>query len=1380
MCNLGSSMDHRILGPKALYPSHFFRCPQSPWGRPHAYAMAMAAGDVRIRATSFTSALVALKQCQQWQEALALLEDHDQVPIKSYNTVMGACAKALQWSAALAMLQSLLSTDGLGAALQPDIISFNSAMRACARAWPRSLTLLEDLEKQKLQADVISYSSIMAALPAEAWCLALTLLQQMSRRRVEADLVCFNAAIGACAIAWLQAIAVLEDLQGHLGAQAADIISYNAVLNALGKGTLWQQALHLLQQLPRRFVKTNLVTFNASINCLEQVAGWAAALGLLQQLSQDDLQPDVISFNSSISCQCSWPYALALLADLEEKLLPDHFSYAVTMRSLTPSWTWAFDCLEQLQLQRLRPNAVVHNTLQGALASNSLWSHALHLLPGVDSAEPLMAFSTLLGALERWEMAMGILEDSQTDALVPDVVCFGSALGTAARAEAWREALDMLQGLQLDSVQQNMVIINTLISAMRNHWQWALALLRADLVAYNATLTSCEKGSRWVEALLLLKEVEDVKLTADVITYSAAMSACNQADQWQIALSLFTELRGLRLRPSSVAMNAAINSLGKGKHWTKAIQTFEAMQQGHVAPDVLTFHVASSACNAAAKWRHGATVLRQLQGRRVRCDLLTYHVSMSASASASWWRRSYQSLKELQDAGLQESSVTFNVAVAPCERTGHWQDALHLLTSLPEQLPADVILYNASIDACPLWRWRYGLALLAKAQAVSLADLASYAAVMHSAAVVAAPLQMMSEIDGLAQRLLLTEWDEMKKTWATLANCLQEDGSVGIWLKAPSLHFLFGKPRRPWWNFPPDLTLMDLKQTTSHIQALGRLREWRSALALLQQLEQFQLQPSTVTHNALGNACRFQWQMTLQICGANLEPDLISCNTMLNALATATFWHSSLTLLDAMWSDASTDAFSYNSVLRGLEDQWFRALAVMDTNGFQADLVTFTSVASSCAKALQWQSDVALLSSLQNSATEIDLITFNALSSCFGTTDGWRKCEVLLSTVISSLRCDAISFGAMVSCAAWRRAAACFQRLQQAVSLRPSRVTWNSLAGSVADAQLWLRTFLLLGYDPDAIAFNTAIAAARPGPSSASAWQQCWQCFSQMTMESLRADAFTLTALMSGGNGQVEGGWQRALSLLELPTVKTSLSSLWNAAISCCVDGSAWQCALLLFDAVCTSHLLPDLVTYAGAIAACHQGRQPAAAWSLLEKLEEDTLEPDLVIFGSVLSACAEQEQLLQRMTRQRLEVNLVVGNAVINSCESWEEALASLREFEEQSLRMDLVSYNSVLHACTGCVLWQAGVTLVEEANSRALSSDAVTASTLMSGLGSTGRWRQVLEMTRGGDGDGGRLVLKHGGHVGFWLENNGLERGEAKLKIKSWEYLGLMCSIV
>ena len=56
--------------------------------------------------------------------------------------------------------------------------------------------------------------------------------------------------------------------------------------------------------------------------------------------------------------------------------------------------------------------------------------------------------------------------------------------------------------------------------------------------------------------------------------------------------------------------------------------------------------------------------------------------------------------------------------------------------------------------------------------------------------------------------------------------------------------------------------------------------------------------------------------------------------------------------------------------------------------------------------------------------------------------------------------------------------------------------------------------------------------------------------------------------------------------------------------------------------------------------------------------------------------------------------------------------------------------------------------------ARGRKLRSDAVSRSTLMSALGRTGRWRQVLDLTRGGrDGgdDGSRLVLKHGLEMGW-----------------------------
>ena len=47
------------------------------------------------------------------------------------------------------------------------------------------------------------------------------------------------------------------------------------------------------------------------------------------------------------------------------------------------------------------------------MASSTLWSYALHVLPGAPGADGLLALSTLLGGLERWEMALGMLQHSE-------------------------------------------------------------------------------------------------------------------------------------------------------------------------------------------------------------------------------------------------------------------------------------------------------------------------------------------------------------------------------------------------------------------------------------------------------------------------------------------------------------------------------------------------------------------------------------------------------------------------------------------------------------------------------------------------------------------------------------------------------------------------------------------------------------------------------------------------------------------------------------------------------------------------------------------------------------------------------------------------------
>ena len=58
------------------------------------------------------------------------------------------------------------------------------------------------------------------------------------------------------------------------------------------------------------------------------------------------------------------------------------------------------------------------------------------------------------------------------------------------------------------------------------------------MISYSATISACEKGERWEQALSLLPEVRRSWLGPDVISYNAATSACEKGQQCNQAWGL--------------------------------------------------------------------------------------------------------------------------------------------------------------------------------------------------------------------------------------------------------------------------------------------------------------------------------------------------------------------------------------------------------------------------------------------------------------------------------------------------------------------------------------------------------------------------------------------------------------------------------------------------------------------------------------------------------------------------------------------------------------------------------------------------------------------------------------------------------------------------
>ena len=69
---------------------------------------------------------------------------------------------------------------------------------------------------------------------------------------------------------------------------------------------------------------------------------------------------------------------------------------------------------------------------------------------------------------------------------------------------------------------------------------WGVQLL-ADVITYNAAISTCGKSAQWQQTSGLWAETRNMNVLPSVITYNVAISACVKSAQWQQALGLLAE-----------------------------------------------------------------------------------------------------------------------------------------------------------------------------------------------------------------------------------------------------------------------------------------------------------------------------------------------------------------------------------------------------------------------------------------------------------------------------------------------------------------------------------------------------------------------------------------------------------------------------------------------------------------------------------------------------------------------------------------------------------------------------------------------------------------------------------------------------------------------
>ncbi|CAM9153084.1 unnamed protein product, partial [Scytosiphon promiscuus] len=258
-------------------------------------------------------------------EALALLghmrSDGVRPDTTCYNACINACSVAVDWTTALRLLQEMKDAVSIrgeaAAAPPPDVVSYASAITACARAKRvnEALDLLAELRVNEaraaaatvrgglrkggelldemiaagVQPNKIHCDTMVAAWSAEGEPeRALALMKRLQSHGFEPSLYTYETIVWGFAqeADWASAVRFLAYVLG-LGLQPS-VRSWDAAIAACSQAGLWERALALLADMRKQGIRPSRVTYTAAvvgINRRRRV-NWAPKLENIARLLQ--------------------------------------------------------------------------------------------------------------------------------------------------------------------------------------------------------------------------------------------------------------------------------------------------------------------------------------------------------------------------------------------------------------------------------------------------------------------------------------------------------------------------------------------------------------------------------------------------------------------------------------------------------------------------------------------------------------------------------------------------------------------------------------------------------------------------------------------------------------------------------------------------------------------------------------------------------------------------------------------------------------------------------------------------------------------------------------------------------------------------------------
>ncbi|CAK9115920.1 unnamed protein product [Durusdinium trenchii] len=363
------------------------------------------------------SALSAFGQVDMWQETMLMLQEMERgmglrPSLVTRSVAMSACTFVGPWD--ISLYQMSLVVGG-------NEVTCSTAISACALGslWANALSLLGVAITNSWPIRLRSVNDAIAYCGRQKqWQWVLYVLGQLERLRVQGDVITYTSAISACERSqlWKEAFLLFSLTSRTV---QANIVTYNAGITALSAKGKWQKTCLLLRELHMQRLAFDAVTCGASVGVCREGGNWEAAFSLLACLDEVHLQSEAIGFSTGIdACGAAseWRKSLVLLQELPWKDAIAHNS-AITACGDVAQWQLALQLLKEVDSIGISGAYGASLLFTSAIAAcKTCWQHACYLLARMQDIQlqaNLFAYNAALGACEqsgRWQEAVLLLK----------------------------------------------------------------------------------------------------------------------------------------------------------------------------------------------------------------------------------------------------------------------------------------------------------------------------------------------------------------------------------------------------------------------------------------------------------------------------------------------------------------------------------------------------------------------------------------------------------------------------------------------------------------------------------------------------------------------------------------------------------------------------------------------------------------------------------------------------------------------------------------------------------------------------------------------------------------------------------------------------------